>query len=70
MREKERRSQSGLRPDPEDGLTRDEDNALRQLAWFELAGDLSDWARQRIRDLRGRDRRENVRNPRPDPSNG
>jgi hypothetical protein len=54
--------------DEDEGLTKEEDNALRQLAFFEMAGDLSASARQRKQDLRNRDRRTDVRNPRPDPS--
>ena len=51
-------------------LTKAEDNELRQLEWFELAGDLSESSQKRLVELRRRDRRTDVRNPRPDPSNG
>ena len=51
-------------------LTKAEDNELRQLEWFELAGDLSEQSLKRLVELRKRDRRADVRNPRPDPSNG
>ena len=48
-------------------LTALEDAELRQLTWFGLAGDLSETSRDRITELRARDRREGVRDPRPDP---
>jgi hypothetical protein len=54
----------------EAGLSKEEDNALRQLAFFELAGDLSAAAREKMESLLRRDRRSDIRNPRPDPSNG
>lgn len=44
-----------------------EDAELRQLTWFGLAGDLSEQSRERIEELRSRDRRDDVRDPRPDP---
>jgi len=48
---------------------RAEDNELRLLSWFELAGSISDATKQRIAELRARDRRDEVRDPRPDPAN-
>ena len=53
--------------DDTDGLGRDEDNELRLLTWFELAGSVSEATEQRIAELRNRDRREEVRDPRSDP---
>jgi hypothetical protein len=50
------------------GLTTEEDNELRQLTWFSLVGHLSDASQARLLELRARDRRSKVRNPRPDPS--
>jgi hypothetical protein len=50
------------------GLTADEDNELRQLTWFSLVGHLSDASQARLLELRAKDRRSKVRNPRPDPS--
>ena len=50
------------------GLTADEDNELRQLTWFSMVGQLSDTSRTRLLELKGKDRRTKVRNPRPDPS--
>jgi hypothetical protein len=44
-----------------------EDAELRQLTWFGLAGDLSEKSQARIAELRSRDRRAEVRDPRPDP---
>lgn len=48
-------------------LTDLEDAELRQLTWFGLAGDLSEKSQARIAELRSRDRRAEVRDPRPDP---
>jgi hypothetical protein len=65
---------SSIRPvslDPgldDSGLSPDEDNELRQLTWFSLVGHLSDASQARMLELRARDRRTKVRNPRPDPS--
>jgi hypothetical protein len=50
------------------GLTALEDLELRQLTWFSLVGDLSERAVARLRQLIRRDRREEVRDPRPNPS--
>jgi hypothetical protein len=50
------------------GLTPEEDNELRQLTWFSLVGQLSDPSQARMLELRAKDRRSRVRNPRPDPS--
>jgi hypothetical protein len=52
------------RPEP---LTAAEDSELRQLTWFAQIGSLSDKSQARISELRARDRREIVRDPRPDP---
>ena len=46
-----------------------EDRELRQLTWFAKAGDLSDRSRSRLCELHQKDRRVDVRMPRPDPSN-
>ena len=54
--------------DSDDGLTVVEDNELRQLTWFSSVGDLSDRAVTRLWQLIGRDRRAEVRDPRPNPS--
>lgn len=48
-------------------LTPLEDAELRQLTWFGLAGAISDESQHRIAELRSRDRRSEVRDPRPDP---
>ncbi|HEX4865932.1 MAG TPA: hypothetical protein VFV02_17820 [Acidimicrobiales bacterium] len=58
-------SESDATPDP--ALTGLEDAELRQLTWFGLAGDLSEKSQARIAELRSRDRRGEVRDPRPDP---
>lgn len=50
------------------GLTASEDDELRQLTWFSMVGQLSEPATERILELRARDRRSKVRDPRPDPS--
>lgn len=52
----------------EPGLSPEEDNELRQLTWFSLVGQLSDASQARMLELRAKDRRSKVRNPRPDPS--
>ena len=51
-------------------LTRAEDAELRQLAWFAKAGQLSDKSQARLSELRARDRRDTIRDPRPDPTSG
>ena len=51
-----------------DALRREEDNELRLLTWFELAGSISEATEQRIAELRARDRRNEVRDPRSDPA--
>lgn len=51
-----------------DALSRKEDNELRLLTWFELAGSLSEASERRIAELRARDRRDEVRDPRSDPA--
>ena len=55
--------------DPTDPLGREEDNELRMLTWFKLVGNVSEMTRRRLTDLLARDRRKNVRDPRPDPAN-
>jgi hypothetical protein len=69
MRRKAIRHPFGSRGDDAEGLTKDEDNTLRQLAFFDLAGDLSAQAQERMECLKRRDRRTTIRDPRPDPSN-
>jgi hypothetical protein len=54
--------------DIRDGLTAVEDNELRQLTWFSSVGDLSEKAVNRLWHLIRRDRRGEVRDPRPNPS--
>lgn len=49
------------------GLTAAEDQELRQLIWFCRVGDLSDSSAARLLELIRRDRRLEVRDPRPDP---
>lgn len=50
---------------PEDnGLTRDEDDSLRRLAYFAENAGLSEWSESRLKELRARDRRDDVRLPR------
>lgn len=56
------------RPDGYRGLTISEDHELRQLTWFSKVGHMSETARARLSELRQLDRREEVRNPKPDPS--
>jgi hypothetical protein len=51
-----------------EGLTSSEDRELRQLTWFSLTGSLSEKSKARILELAAKDRRSEVRNPRPDPS--
>lgn len=46
------------------GLTSEEDDSLRRLAWFAQTVGVSQWTRTRIDDLRKRDRRNEVRPPR------
>lgn len=49
---------------PEVGLTRLEDNELRRLNWMAQRGMLTDGMRERMVELRLRDRRETIRRPR------
>lgn len=49
------------------GLTRSEDDELRQLTWFSKTGDVSERTTARVSELLGRDRRAEVRDPRPNP---
>ena len=62
-----RRAHSKLGLD-DHGLTAEEDNELRQLTWFSMVGQLSDTSETRLLELKAKDRRSKVRNPRPDPS--
>jgi hypothetical protein len=48
-------------------LTAAEDGELRQLTWFSKAGQLSEPSHGRLEDLKARDRRSGIRDPRPDP---
>jgi hypothetical protein len=48
-------------------LTPEEDGELRRLAWFSMAGAVSEETARRIAELRARDRRYDIRDPRPDP---
>jgi hypothetical protein len=47
----------------EERLTREEDNELRRLGFFQQVGALSDHRRERFIELRLRDRRKEVRPP-------
>ena len=50
---------------PEDqGLTKEEDDSLRRLAYFAENAGLSQWSRSRLKELRARDRRDDIRLPR------
>lgn len=49
---------------PEVGLTRLEDNELRRLNWMAQRGMLTEGMRERMIELRLRDRRETIRRPR------
>jgi hypothetical protein len=49
-------------------VTPAEDHELRQLTWFSKVGSLSEKAAARLTDLVARDRRIEVRDPRPNPS--
>lgn len=46
------------------GLTRVEDNELRRLNWMSQRGQLTEQMRERMIELRLRDRRETIRRPR------
>lgn len=50
-----------------DRLSAAEDSELRQLTWFARAGQLSDASQSRLAQLKARDRRDQVRDARPDP---
>ena len=49
-------------------LSLEEDHELRQLTWFSKVGHLSEASTARLAELQDRDRRTDVRDPRPDPS--
>jgi hypothetical protein len=51
------------------GLSTSEDHELRQLAWFRRAGQLSERSENRLSELSSKDRRSEVRDPRPNPAN-
>lgn len=51
-------------PSLEVGLTRVEDNELRRLNWMAQRGTLTDAMRERMLELRLRDRRQTIRRPR------
>lgn len=51
-------------PSLEAGLTRVEDNELRRLNWMAQRGRLTDAMRERMIELRLRDRRKTIRRPR------
>ena len=68
-----RRGDDTRRADGESELPRlsaAEDAELRQLAWFAKAGQLSEQSQARLAELRDRDRRDTIRDPRPDPGAG
>ena len=46
------------------GLTRVEDNELRRLNWMAQRGQLTEQMRERMIELRLRDRRKTIRRPR------
>lgn len=46
------------------GLTRVEDNELRRLNWMSQRGQLTEQMRERMMELRLRDRRKTIRRPR------
>ena len=50
-----------------EGLTISEDRELRQLTWFSQAGSVSDSSRARVLELTAKDRRREIREPRPNP---
>jgi hypothetical protein len=50
-------------PHPE-GLTREEDDSLRRLAYFAENAGLSKWSQSRLHELRLHDRRAKIRLPR------
>lgn len=47
-----------------DGLSEEEDDALRRLSYFADNAGLSKWSTTRLSELRSRDRRDEVRLPR------
>lgn len=51
-------------PSVEAGLTRVEDNELRRLNWMAQRGTLTEAMRERMVELRLRDRRQTIRRPR------
>ena len=48
----------------DEGLSRDEDDSLRRLAYFAENAGLSKWSESRLTELRSRDRRDDIRLPR------
>ena len=51
-----------------EGLSKDEDDALRRLKFFSDNAGISQWTRSRIADLRSHDRRKTIREPREETS--
>lgn len=54
--------------DAQPALTAAEDHELRQLTWFSRVGQLSERSAARLSELRERDKRTDVRDPRPNPA--
>ena len=50
--------------DPRPGLTREEDDELRRLGYLARFGVLDEIAKERVVELRSRDRRKTIREPR------
>ncbi len=55
-------------PERPPALTPAEDHELRQLTWFSKVGQLSERSAARMSELMARDRRDEVRDPKPNPS--
>ncbi len=55
-------------PERQPALTPAEDHELRQLTWFSKVGQLSERSAARLSELMDRDRRNEVRDPKPNPS--
>lgn len=49
---------------PTAGLSEEEDDDLRRLAYLAGTAGLSPWSQSRVNELRSRDRREDIRPPR------
>ena len=50
-----------------DGLSKDEDDALRRLSFFADVAGVTEWTESRIAELRSHDRRSEIRPPRDEP---